>query len=358
MSRSLKGLLLAAGEGSRLRPLTFFRPKHLIPILGKPMILYPIIDLVTAGILDIIIVIGYFGDLIKEAIGNGSIFGSKFTYIVQEKRLGIAHAIHRAIEERAIDREFIVYLGDNIISEGISLFINKFIESNADVYILLSKVKNPSHFGVAVIKNEKIVKLIEKPVERISDLAVVGVYMFRDPDLVEKAFRFLKPSWRGEYEITELIQWFIDNGYSVKYSIISCWWKDIGNYEGLLDATYLLLDKIEPRINGEVYGEIIGRAIVEKGAIVKGTVYGPAYIGKDTIIDKNATIEHYVSVEHNTNIISGHISRSLILNNTEININKSRLIDSVIGSYSKIICLRELYGDIRLIVSDFSTAMF
>jgi len=145
--------------------------------------------------------------------------------LTQEKRLGIAHAIHIAIEQGFIDKPFVVYLGDNILSAGIKKHVQRFVEERSDVYILLSRVKDPSRFGVAIISDGRVAKLIEKPKEFVSDLALVGVYFFRDPDLVEKAFRTLKPSWRGEYEITELIQWFIDNGYRVDFDIVSGWWK-------------------------------------------------------------------------------------------------------------------------------------
>lgn len=348
--------MLAAGEGSRLRPLTFSRPKHLIPLLGKPMIRYPVEDLFTSGIKDIGVVVGYFGDLIIEALGDGSTFGVRFTYIKQERRLGIAHAIHRAIEEGFLDKDFVVYLGDNILSSGISMFVKKFQEGGGDVHILLTKVRDPQHFGVAVVRDGRIVKLVEKPRDLISDLAVIGVYFFRDPDIVERAFRGLKPSWRGEYEITELIQWFIDHSYNVSYSVISGWWKDVGTYEGLLNVIYLLLDRSEGIVRSkEVEGEVEGRVIIEDGAIVRGRVYGPAYIGRNTIIDKNAVVEHYVSVEHSTKVTSGHITRSLILNNTELDLNKARIVDSVIGCYCKVRCSRELHGDLKLTIFDYSS---
>ncbi|MEM0488275.1 MAG: glucose-1-phosphate thymidylyltransferase [Candidatus Bathyarchaeia archaeon] len=350
----MKGLVLAGGEGSRLRPFTFSRPKHLIPLLGKPMIQYPVEDLVASNIKDLGIVIGYFGDMIKEFLGDGSRFDARFTYIVQEKRLGIAHAIYKAIEEGFLDKDFIVYLGDNMLGEGIEKHVKTFIESSLDAYILLSPVRDPKHFGVALVKGGKIVKLVEKPKEPLSDLAVIGIYMFRDPDLVARAFKSLRPSWRGEYEITELIQWFIERGHSVGYSIVGGWWKDIGTPEGLLDAIYLLLDKMTPRIEGIVEGDVVGRVTVEKNATVRGNVYGPAYIGDGALVDKSATIEHYVSIEKSAKILSGHITRSLILDNSEVELNRARLVNSVIGSKSRIRCSREFYGDIKLSISDHS----
>jgi glucose-1-phosphate thymidylyltransferase len=350
----LKGLVLAAGEGSRLRPFTFSKPKHLIPLLGKPMIRYAIDDLVSADVRNIGVVVGYFGDLIREALGDGSSFGAKLTYIVQEKRLGIAHAIHLAIERGFVDKPFVVYLGDNILSHGIGKHLKRFVESGSDVYILLSRVKDPSRFGVAVVRDGKVVKLVEKPKEFVSDLAVVGVYFFRDPDLVEKAFKTLKPSWRGEYEVTELIQWFIDNGYRVDYDIVSGWWKDVGTYEGLLEALYMLLDDVDERVEGEVRGEVVGRVVVESGAVVEGKVYGPAYIGRNTYICRNAVVEHFVSVEQGSKISSGSLTRSLVLDNAVIDVDGLRLVDSVVGSNTVIKSSRELRGEARIVVSDYS----
>jgi glucose-1-phosphate thymidylyltransferase len=347
----LKGLVLAAGEGSRLRPFTFSRPKHLIPLLGKPMIQYAIDDLVNSGVSDIGVVVGYFKDLIKDALGEGS-NDYRLNYITQERRLGIAHAIYLSIEEGFLDRSFIVYLGDNILSRGVRENVRRFLEDNADVYILLSKVKDPSRFGVAVLRDGRVVRLVEKPREFVSDLAVVGVYMFRDPDLVVKAFKTLKPSWRGEYEITELIQWFIDNGYVVKHEIVSGWWKDVGTPEGLLEALYLLLDNVSEKIEGDVRGEVIGRVVIERDAVVEGRVHGPAYIGRNAVVDKKGSVEHFVSLECETKLLSGSVSRSLVLDHAVIDIGSSRLVDSVIGSRSIVRSLRELYGNIRLVISD------
>jgi len=351
---NLKGLILAAGEGSRLRPFTFSRPKHLIPLLGKPMICYAAEDLVRAGVRDIGVVVGYFGDMIKEVLGDGSAFGARFTYLTQEKRLGIAHAIHIAIEQGFIDKPFTVYLGDNILSAGIKKHVQRFVEGRSDVYILLSRVKDPSRFGVAIISDGRVAKLIEKPKEFLSDLALVGVYFFRDPDLVEKAFRTLRPSWRGEYEITELIQWFIDNNYRVDFDVVSGWWKDVGTYDGLLEALYLLLDSVSERVEGDVRGEVVGRVVVEKGAVVEGRVYGPAYIGKEVYVGRGAILEHFVSIERGSKILSGTVTRSLVLDNAVIDVNGLRLVDSVVGSNTVIKSSRELRGEAKFIVSDYS----
>lgn len=350
----MKGLVLAGGEGSRLRPFTLSAPKHLIPLLGKAMIEYPIEHLVDAGIRDIGIVVGYLHQLMEDFLSDGSRYGAKFKYIIQEKRYGIAHAIYLAIKEGFVDREFIVYLGDNILTQGIREYVKRFSEDNPDVYILISRVKDPSKFGVAIIKDKRIVQLIEKPSKFISDMAVIGLYFFKDPEQVEKAFKTLKPSWRGEYEITELIQWFIDRDFTVKYDIVSGWWKDVGTPESLLEAVYLLLDSVESRIEGTVDGDVIGRAVIEKGAEVRGKVLGPAYIGRNAVIEKNATIEHYVSIESGSKILSGGITRSVVLDNAVIDLNKLRLVDSIIGRYCHLRCSKEIHGEVRLVISDYS----
>ncbi len=351
----MKGLILAGGIGSRLRPLTIGLPKHLVPLLGKALIEYPIEHLTTAGVKEIGIIISYLGELIKEFIKDGKQYGASITYLKQDRRLGIAHAINIGIESGFLNNEFVVYLGDNILAKGISEHIIKFKESPNDVFILLSKVKDPKRFGVAIIKDNKVIKLVEKPQQHISDYAVVGVYMFKDPDLVSLAFRNIKPSWRGEYEITDLIQWFIDKGYSVGYDIVEGWWKDVGTHESLLEAIYLLLDDVKPRIEGEVNGEVIGRVVVEKKAIVNGIIFGPAYIGEGVTIEKGAKIEHYVSLEKKSKIISGSIVRSLVMDNSIVNINEARLVESIIGRNAEIIVNKKNFnGDLKLLLSDYS----
>ena len=349
----MKGLVLAGGEGSRLRPLSFSIPKHLIPLLGKAVIEYPIDHLLEAGIREIGVVIGYLGFMIQDYLSR-SRPNASISYIKQEERLGIAHAIYRAIEEGFIDEEFAVYLGDNIIESGVGRHIKSFEESDFDSYVLLYRVRDPSRFGVAILRDGKVVKLVEKPKERISDLAVIGFYMFKDPELVARAFRTLKPSWRGEYEITELIQWFIDNGYRVGYDFVNGWWKDIGTPESLLDALYFLIDRIENSIKGEVRGDFSGRVFVEDGAIVEGNVYGPAYIGRNSYVAKEAVIEPFTSIEAHARVESGIVSRSLVLNNARLKLNKTRLINSIIGRYSVIESTRELHGDVEFIITDYS----
>ncbi|WP_243668977.1 sugar phosphate nucleotidyltransferase [Vulcanisaeta sp. JCM 16161] len=240
----INGIILVAGEGTRLRPLTYTLPKPLIPIMGKPLITRIIEGLMSNGISNIHVVIGHLGFLFKQALGDGSSLGVSIRYVEQRERLGIAHAIHRAIEEGA-DGELIVHLGDNYFGEGLDRFIREFREGDYDVYIVLTKHKDPTRFGNAVIKDGKVIRLIEKPREPPpNSLVMTGIYMFRDSRDVERAFSTLKPSARGEYEITDLIQWFIDNGRRVGYSVTNSWWKDMGTPQDILDLLYLMLDEL------------------------------------------------------------------------------------------------------------------
>jgi len=350
----MQGLVLAGGEGSRLRPLTLSVPKHLIPLAGRAMVEYPIAHLVEAGVVDVGMVVGYLGHLLREYLGDGSRLGARLRYVEQRERLGIAHAVHLAIEAGAVNGPFVVYLGDNILAGGVTKYVARFREEEPDVYILLSRVKDPSRFGVAVLRDGRVVKLVEKPREPVSDVAVVGVYMFRDPDLVERAFRSLRPSWRGEYEVTDLIQWFIDNGYRVAYDVVDGWWKDVGTPESLLEALYLLLDSVGGRVEGEVSGEVVGRVVVERGAVVEGRVYGPAYLGRGVYVGRGAVVEQYASLEAGVKALSGAVSRSLVMDEAVLDLGRLRLVDSVVGRRSVVKCGRELHGEIKLAVSDFS----
>jgi len=346
----VQGLVLVAGEGTRLRPLTFTIPKPLIPILGKPIVVRIVEMLRNSGIRNLAFVVGYLGQLFKEVLSDGRHLDVSIRYVVQLRRLGIAHAIHRAIEEKAIDRPFIVYLGDNFFEEGIERFVKEFMENEYDVFIVLTKTKDPTRFGYVVLENGRVKKLIEKPKQPPpGGYTLAGFYAFRDPDLVEKAFKTLKPSWRGEYEITELIQWFIDKGYRIGYITTYGWWKDMGTPEDLLDLTYLMLDKISTKIEGDVRGDVRGRVVVKKGAVIEGTIFGPAYIGNDAYISKNTLIEHYIDVESRAKIEGGSLTRCLILEEAMLKLDRARLIDSIIGSRSYVELVE---GDYSLIIGE------
>ncbi len=335
----MKGLILAAGEGRRLRPLTNTGPKHLIPIAGKPMMQYGLEHLINAGVRDIGIVVGYMKEKIMNYFGDGSNFGARFSYIYQDRPLGLAHAVNVAREY--IDGEpFAVYLGDNIFGGNLVKYVKEFEQSDYDALITLTKVKDPSRFGVAEFKNGKVVRLVEKPKMPPSEYALVGIYFFRES--IFEAIKHLKPSWRGEYEITDAIQWLIDHGYNVHYEIIEGWWKDTGKPEDLLEALYFVLDNLKGDIRGYVAetSKIIGRVFIGEGSKVMDnvTIKGPVYIGKNSVIGPNTYIGSYTSIEDNVKIEGGEISSSIILSNCQISIKGMyRIIDSIIGQNSKLI---------------------
>lgn len=351
----MKGLILVAGKGTRLRPITHTLPKHLIPLAGKPMMQYPLEHLIQAGIRDIGIVVGYLREKIIEYFGDGSRFGANFEYIVQEPQLGIAHAIS-VCRDYVDDEPFVVYLGDNVLKEGIIGFKKEFEQSDLDALILLAWTKDPTRFGVAEIRNGKIVRLVEKPKKPPSNYALVGVYFFREK--VFEAIKHLKPSWRGELEITDAIQWLINNGYKVHYEIIKGWWKDTGKPNDLLEALYLILDVIEEEIRGEVASsvEILGRVVIGEGSkILDGVrIRGPVYIGRNCTIGPNTYIGPYTSIENNVKIEGGEIEGCLIMDNAIIRLRRNeRLIDSIIGCHANILSLEDRSA-YRLVVGDYS----
>jgi len=348
----VRGVVLAAGKGTRLRPITFSIPKPLIPLLGRPLITYGIEQLKMIGIRDITVVIGWLSDMFKEVLGDGKKYGVNISYVLQERRLGIAHAIHLAIINDRINEPFIVYLGDNILTDMWTKEF-KLLSENYDAILFLTEVSNPQRFGVAIVKDGKIIGFVEKPKHPPSNLALVGLYYFRDPDEYEKCFSTLKPSWRGEYEITDIINCYLKRGKNVGYIKIKGWWKDAGKPEDLIGAMILLMDTYikESIIRGEVIGNVHGKVIVEEGARVEGEVFGPAYIAKNVYIGKHAKVEHYVDLEEGVRLDSGSLSRSIVLNSSNINAQYSRIVDSVIGPNSNIWISNDLRINLRLVVA-------
>lgn len=327
----MDALILAAGEGTRLRPLTFTMPKPLIPILGRPLVAHIAQSLASAGASRIGLIVGRGGDLFRE------ILGASVSYAEQNLRLGIAHAIHVGVEAGLVRGPFVVHLGDNFFERGVADFVRAFAEGGYDAFMVLAEVPDPRRFGYAVLEGGRVVKLIEKPRDPPpGGMTVAGFYGFRDPDLVERAFRDLRPSARGEYEVTDLLQWFIDRGHSVGYAVADGWWKDMGTPRDLLDLLYLMLDGVEARIEGEVRGEVRGRVVVEKGAVVEGEVHGPAYIGRGARVGRDAKIEHFVDLEAGASVEGGSLSRVLALEGSSVVLGSARLVDSVVGPRSRV----------------------
>lgn len=335
----MKGLILAGGSGTRLRPLTHTGPKQLIPIANKPIILYGLEDLREAGIRDIGVILGYnMPEKVRELLGDGSEYNVNITYIEQGEPKGIAHAVLCA-KEFMQNEPFVVYLGDNVLKGGIKDLVRDFEEKKADAAIALCKVPDPQRFGVAEVdKNGNVIKTVEKPKKPKSDLAVIGIYLFRKT--VFPIIENLKPSWRNELEITDTISGLIEKGYNVQSHIVTDWWKDTGKPEDILEVNRLILDDLKSYNKGIVKERSVtqGRVGIEEGTIIEDgcTVRGPAIIGKNCKIAKNAYIGPYTTIGDNCTISSCEIESSIIMNNTIIDANK-KIVDSLIGSHSKII---------------------
>ena len=334
----MKGVILHGGYGTKLRPLTHTGPKQLIPVANKPISQYVLEDLRNSGITEIAIILGnIYPEKVKERYGNGSRYGVKIQYIQQNEPKGIAHAVSLC-EQFVQNQPFIVYLGDNLLKGGIKNYAKNFKNSNDDAMILLCKVKNPKRFGVAKFDQKgKLIQLIEKPKEPPSNHALTGIYFFKP--VIFKMIKQLKPSWRGELEITEAIQLLLEKGYKVGYQIVQGWWKDTGTPEDILEANRLVLDELKTEIKGKIENEasIQGRVSVGKNTIIKenALIRGPAIIGENTTIEPNVYIGPYTSIGNNCTIKRGEIENSIIMDNCTIDI-KERITDSLIAAHSKI----------------------
>jgi len=325
----MKGLILAGGKGTRLRPITHSIAKQLVPIANKPVIEFGIEALCDADVRDIGIVVGDSASEIERALGDGSRWGARFTYIPQSAPLGLAHAVKTA-QNFLEENKFIVYLGDNLIKGGVLEFVREFESCNADASILLSRVSNPSEFGVAYLENDRVVRLEEKPKAPKSDYALVGVYLFTP--CVFDAIDTLKPSFRGEYEITDAIQTLIDWGKEVRYHVVTGWWKDTGTVEAILEANRLILESKREKVDGEIIeSKLEGIVVVEGGArIVRSSVRGPVVIGENAVIEESF-IGPYSSIGKDVCISHSEIEYSIIMEGCCIENIATRLAGCLIG---------------------------
>ena len=350
----MKGVILHGGAGTRLRPLTFTGPKQLIPVANKPVSQYVLEDLVSSGITNIAIILGEtFPELVREYYGDGSKFGCKITYIYQGKPLGIAHAVGLT-RDFIGDDKFVVYLGDNLLQYGIKEYVDYFLSSDLDGMILLKEVEDPRAFGVAEFNEDgELVRIIEKPKEPPSNYAVIGVY-FLTP-VVFDIIKRLKPSWRGEYEITDTFQLMMDEGYKVGYKIVKGWWFDTGKASDILMVNATILDeKIKRDVRAHIKNSRIeGRVTIGKGTYIENSVVrGPCIIGKNCTIE-NSFIGPYTSIGNNVKIIDSSIEYCIILDNTLI-MGIDRMEESLIGKNSKI---RKVGGNrsiMKFNIGDFS----
>jgi len=327
----MKGLILSGGKGTRLRPLTFTRAKQLIPIANKPTLFYVVEDLIEAGIEDIgVIVSPETGDEIQQALGNGSRWGVEFTFILQSEPKGLAHAVQTARKYLAED-PFVMYLGDNLLDGGIKHLVEEYQRGQADSIVLLTPVENPSQFGVADVDEKgQIRRLVEKPADPPSDLALVGVYLFNP--LVHDVIASLKPSARGEYEITDAIQGLVDAKRCVLAHHVRGWWKDTGKPEDLLAANRLVLSRIQRKIEGECGdSRIDGEIVIETGArVTDSQVRGPAHIAAGATIEK-AYVGPYTSIGPGARVDNSEIEHSIVLAEAQISNITRRLDNCVIG---------------------------
>jgi glucose-1-phosphate thymidylyltransferase len=331
----MKGLILSGGKGTRLRPLTYTSAKQLVPVANKPVLFFGIEALVEAGIRDIGIVVGDTQAEIRAAVGDGSRWNARITYIEQDAPRGLAHAV--LISEPFIDGQpFVMYLGDNLLNKGIVPFVDQFVREQPAAQILLTPVPDPEMFGVAELQNGQVVRLVEKPKNPVSNLALVGVYMFSTA--IFDSVKSIKPSFRNELEITDAIQDLIDRGLTVTPHLVEGWWKDTGKLEDMLEANRLILETLGRRIDGKVdeASRIEGKVVIEAGAVVEHSVIrGPAIIGANARI-VHAYIGPYTAIMNDVEIRDSEIEHSIVLEGSKIQDLGTRVADSLIGKNVKI----------------------
>jgi len=331
----MKGLILAGGFGTRLRPLTYTGAKQLIPVANKPIVFYGIEALVKSGIKELGIVVGNTAEEVQNAVGDGSRWGISIQYIHQEAPLGLAHAIKVSRSFLGND-SFVMYLGDNLLREGVDDFVKNFSDNRPNSLILLTEVKNPQEFGVAVVNSDgTIQKLIEKPKDPPSNLALVGVYIFDHN--IHTAIEHIKPSWRNELEITDAIQWLLDNNYQVESHKVKGWWKDTGKPDDIIEANLLVLEDIDPSRHGTVEDSTLnGRIGTGKGSIIKKSVIrGPVIIGANARIIQSY-IGPFSSIGDNAVIENSEIECSVIMEGAILKNVEKRIDRSIIGKNAEI----------------------
>jgi len=355
----MKGLILAGGAGTRLRPITHTSAKQLVPVANKPILFYGIEDMVDAGITEIGIIVGETAADIEAAVGDGSSWGVRVTYIPQAQPLGLAHCVLIAREFLG-DEEFVMYLGDNLLQQGLAEFVRDFEASRAGpngaaAQILLARVDDPRQFGVAEVNGTgEVVRLVEKPADPPSDLALVGVYLF---DLrIHDAVRAIRPSGRGELEITDAIQWLLDHGHRVRHTVLQGWWLDTGKKDPLLESNRLILETLEPRLDGEIDASstVEGRVVIAKGArISTSRVRGPAIIGEGTVVS-NSYIGPFTSIAAGCEIRDSELEHSVVLAQSRI-VGVGPITDSLIGREVDVTRSEQRPRALRLMLGDHST---
>jgi len=361
----VKGLILSGGAGTRLRPITHTSAKQLVPVANKPILFYGLEHMIAAGIREFGIVVGDTRAEIMAAVGDGSRWGVEITYIPQDEPLGLAHCV-RISRAFLGDDDFVMYLGDNMIQQGVAQFVERFEADQAaaatptldgdhtspSAQILLCAVPDPHRFGIAEVDDRgHVVRLVEKPDDPPSDLALVGVYLFTPA--IHEAVAAIKPSERGELEITDAIQWLIDRGDRVSHEVLRGWWLDTGKKDPLLESNRRVLETIEPRVDGKVDDESVvdGRVIIEEGAELIGSrVRGPAIIGARTRLE-HAYVGPFTAVANDCEIVDSEIEHSVILEHSRI-VGVARLTDSLVGKHVEVVRSGQKPAATRLMVGD------
>ena len=325
----MKGLVLAGGKGSRLRPITHSRAKQLVPVANKPILFYGIEQLRDAGVSEIVVVTGDTGDEVEAALGDGSGLGVTIEYVAQSAPLGLAHAVKEA-QPALGDEPFVMFLGDNLLEGGITDVVDEFRSRDQDAHVLLKKVADPTRFGVAVLGEDgSITGLVEKPADPPSDLALMGVYLFRAT--IHEAVNAITPSDRGELEITDAISHLLHGGGRVAATIHEGWWLDTGKKDDLLEANRIVLSGLSGRVDGQIVdSQLDGEVIVEPGAVVEGSrLRGPVAVGRDTVI-RNADLGPHTSIAHGGEVTDARIERSVVMEDCRI--QGIHLADSLLGA--------------------------
>jgi glucose-1-phosphate thymidylyltransferase len=364
----VKALILAGGAGTRLRPITHTRAKQLVPVANKPILFYGLEAIADAGIKEVGIVVGDTADEVRAAVGDGSSWGLSVTYLPQAAPLGLAHAVLIARDYLGSD-DFVMYLGDNLVSQSLRVFVERFESGRAHsqaptldadaaavpcAQILLKAVTDPHRFGVAQLAPDgSVVRLLEKPDDPPSDLALVGVYLF--DERVHAAVAAIRPSARGELEITDAIQWLVDQGYRVRTEILEGWWIDTGKLTPLLDANRLILETLDRSIDGEIddQSELDGRIVVEAGArVIRSRIRGPAIIGAGTALS-DSFVGPFSAIGRDCVVEGSEIEHSVILDNCRV-LHAGRLEDSLLGHHVEVTRTDRRPRATRLMVGDHS----
>lgn len=349
----MKALILAGGKGSRLRPITYSIAKQLVPVANKPVIEFGIDAIREAGIRDFGIIVGDSEKEIRTALGDGQRWDAQFNFIRQDEPLGLAHAVKTA-RYFLEDSPFIMYLGDNLIKGGVHSLVDEFIKDPCDALILLTKVSNPNEFGVAELQGNRVVRLEEKPAHPRSDLALVGVYLFSS--IIHQAIETLKPSFRGEYEITDAIQTLIDWNKDIRSQIVTGWWKDTGTVESMLEANQLILTSLPHKMLGiTVDSNIEDSVTVLEGAkIIRSDIKGPSIIGENCIIE-DSSIGPYTSIAKESVIRKSRIEDSIVMDSCELSNITSPIFRSLIGR--KVTVVSSQQDRMSLVLGDNSSVM-